>query len=566
MTDAVRCPRCRRGFSPTAADRPLERCPYCSASLTSQKQFQEKSVAERLPPPIAGDDVTVSRPTQKKYRIPFTLAMLLGVAGVVLWFGALGAGVAYLSGWRPLDSKSEMIRKAMAGVVVVHGEQGQGTGFLIRNRQYVATNYHVIRDEESISVRFPDGSTIESDGFIAVAPELDLAIIHLVGPAPAGRPFIIAATVPGVGEEVRAIGSPKGLEGTVTEGVVSASRTWAEIIDLQGSEDTDHARRFEGESRWLQTSAPLSPGNSGGPLLNERAEVVGINTWQYSSDAGQNLNFAICSAHLQELADSAVGGPVRPFADLKDIDNDYVESRGLGKGSADEQCWFSQRRIIGNWYATNSIFAVGLWDDARDGDTRQKRRARILDSLRRAAGGTLVYAEELKQLPVEKAVLCQAYIKKLAEHLEAIAQQYTAAADKYLDLDDEKPEASDSDWLKALTQPQEELNSTITSEGVKLMAKLAGELKHPVLLPITFNPSQCMLMYEREQDIPPLVVSGVLTAGIIPLFRQSYFEFYDDPSAEVFLRFISARWPEGHGLRKFAEEELGKRPPAVDTK
>ena len=566
MTGAVRCPRCRRGFSPAAADQPLERCPYCSASLSSPRRAEEKNVSARLPPPMIAESQVASGPTRAKFRMPLGLAMLLGVAGLVFWFGTLGAGVAYLSGWRPFASKAETIRNAMAGVVMVQGEQSMGTGFLVSNRQLVATNYHVIRDQESLLVKCPDGTTIESDGFIAVAPELDLAIIHLVGPAPAGKPFTIAEKVPGIGEEVRAIGSPRGLEGTVTEGVVSASRTWAEIIDLQGLADTDRGRQFDGESRWLQTSAPLSQGNSGGPLLNERAEVVGINTWQYSNDAGQNLNFAICSEHLQELVDSTAGHRPRPFADLKEIDDEYVEQRGLGKGTADEQCWFGQRRIIGNWYASNSLLAIGLWEDPRDGDTKQTHRARVLDSLRRAAGGTLIYAGDLKQLPVEKAVRCQPYVQKLIKHLEATAEQYTIAADRYLELADEKPESSESEWLKSLKKPQEELNTTVMTDGVALMADLFRQFKLPRPLPVSFSPMQSMALYEREQDVPPLVVSSVLTGGIIPYFRQSYVEFYDDPSAEVLLRFILKRWPDGHSLNKFAQEELSRRPPPEQAK
>jgi len=566
MTDAVRCPRCRRGFSPAAADQPLDRCPYCSAALTGAKRPEEKTASVRVPPPLAVGAGAGSGSRRATSRMPLPFVMLLGGVGLAVWLGTLGSGVAYLAGWRPFASKAETIRRAMSGVVKVQGEESFGTGFLVGTRQLVATNYHVIRDQETISVKCPDGAAIEADGFVVVAPELDLAIIHLVNPAPEGRPFAIAATEPGVGEEVRAIGSPRGLEGTVTEGVVSAARTWAEIVDLQGLADTDIGRGFDEESHWLQTSAPLSQGNSGGPLLNEQAEVVGINTWQYSNDAGQNLNFAICSRHLQSLVDSAAGLQPRPFSDLQEIDRDYVEKRGLGKGSADEQCWFGQRRIIGNWYATNSLLAIGLWEDARDGDTRQRRHARVLDSLRRAAGGTLIYAGELKQLPFEKSVKCKSYVEGLIKSLEAIAEQYTIAADRYVELADDHPEASESDWLKALKKPQEELNSTITTDGVKLMAEFKRELKIPALAPVSFSPIQSMTLYEREQDVPPLVVSGVLTGGIIPFFRQSYFEFYDDPSAEALLRFILARWPEGHGLATFAREELAKRPSPAQAK
>jgi len=558
MTDAVRCPRCRRGFSPVAADHPLERCPYCSASLGGASK-PEAMLPVAQAPRAATIRGHAENPRKSRRPFPLPLALSLGIVAIAIWLWAIGSGVAYLVGWRPFASKAEGILNAMAGVVVVQGDSAGGTGFLVGSPQVIATNFHVVEGQKSIVVRFPDGAMIESDGFIAVAPEVDLALLHLVKPSLQGKPFIIASSVPEVGEEVRAIGSPRGLEGTVTEGVVSASRMWSEIVELQHWADTDQERRFDAESRWLQTSAPLSQGNSGGPLLNEKAEVIGINSWQYSSDAGQNLNFAIGAIHLRDLVESAQGHEPRPFSELEEIKERYVKERGLGRGTADERCWFVQRRILGTWYTVSSVLAVGLWDEPADGDTRQVRRARILDNLRRAAKNTRLSIEDLKQTQVEKSKECEEYVQALIGHLEAIAEQYTVAADGYEDVVEGRPETPGSEWLKALIAPQIALNNAVTTDGAALRRRLEHKYKQSLYGPIDFSPVAIKVLFDLGQDVPPVVTSSVLTGGITPYFRSSYFEYYDDPTAVQLLRFMLKRWPEGHELHAFAREELARR-------
>ena len=149
----------------------------------------------------------------------------------------------------------------------------QGSGFLISKDGHVVTNYHVIKNGSSAVVKLPDGAFFTVDGVLASDKNRDVAVIKTHG-----NNFRALALGDSdrlqVGEEVVAIGNPLSLESTVSNGIVSAVRT----IETEGG-------------TFLQTTAPISPGSSGGPLFNMAGEVVGITTSHLVG--GQNLNFAI---------------------------------------------------------------------------------------------------------------------------------------------------------------------------------------------------------------------------------------------------------------------------------
>src|SRR6266481_5200466 len=149
----------------------------------------------------------------------------------------------------------------------------QGTGFLVSADGVIVTNYHVIETGNVAVIKFPDDTAFLVDGVLATDKVRDLAIIKIHG-----KPFRTLALGDSddiqVGEEVVAIGNPLSLESTVSNGIISGVRTSKE----QGG-------------KFLQTTAPISPGSSGGPLFNMRGDVVGINTLYL--EGGENLNFAI---------------------------------------------------------------------------------------------------------------------------------------------------------------------------------------------------------------------------------------------------------------------------------
>jgi hypothetical protein len=172
------------------------------------------------------------------------------------------------------------IAKAANGVVVSiitsdkDGEPvAQGTGFLVSRDGRIVTNYHVIKGASSAIVKLPDGAFYDVDGVLAFDKARDLAVIRAHG-----QNFRVVTLGNSdrvqVGEEIVAIGSPLSLESTVSSGIVSGIRT----IQEEGG-------------KFLQITAPISPGSSGGPLFNMAGEVVGITTLYLKG--GENLNFAI---------------------------------------------------------------------------------------------------------------------------------------------------------------------------------------------------------------------------------------------------------------------------------
>lgn len=163
-------------------------------------------------------------------------------------------------------------------------ELNTGTGFFIDDSGTLVTNYHVIEDAYEIKVMLDDKTVCPVAEIIAFDKKLDLAILKTDRKTPNYLEF--SEELPLKGETVYAIGSSLGLEGTLSFGLVSyVSR------EIEKKEQT-----------YIQTSAPLSPGNSGGPLVNEKGFVIGINTM--SSVNGQNLNFAIPIERVNELVEN----------------------------------------------------------------------------------------------------------------------------------------------------------------------------------------------------------------------------------------------------------------------
>ena len=149
----------------------------------------------------------------------------------------------------------------------------QGSGFLISKDGWIVTNYHVIKTGNSAIAKLPNGTLFAVDGVVASDKGRDVAIIKAHGDDFSTLALGDSARLQ-VGEEVVVIGNPLSLESTVSNGIVSAVRT----VEERGGE-------------FLQITAPISPGSSGGPLFNMAGEVVGITS--AGIKGGENLNFAI---------------------------------------------------------------------------------------------------------------------------------------------------------------------------------------------------------------------------------------------------------------------------------
>ena len=170
------------------------------------------------------------------------------------------------------------IAKAANGAIVsiIMSDKGspiaQGSGFVVSPDGVILTNYHVISEGSSAIVKFPDGSAFAVDGVVASDKARDVAVIKTHGKT--FRTLTLGNSDRlQVGEEVVAIGNPLSLESTVSNGIVSGIRAIKE------------------EGKYLQITAPISHGSSGGPLFNMAGEVVGITAAVL--EGGENLNFAI---------------------------------------------------------------------------------------------------------------------------------------------------------------------------------------------------------------------------------------------------------------------------------
>jgi len=203
-------------------------------------------------------------------------------------------------------------------------ETVQGSGFAVDylNSSYIVTNYHVVNGVTNITVTFSDGNSYPasvkgSDQYS------DLAVLTVSAPASEFYPLQLLDTLGGVkvGEGVYAIGSPFGLSGSMTFGIVSqVGRTITESTSSQVS-----------ISDVIQFSAPINPGNSGGPLLDQAGLVIGITTAAVSNSEG--LGFAIPSTTIAgELSDLITTGgyTLHPLLGLTGADMTYQLAQAEG--------------------------------------------------------------------------------------------------------------------------------------------------------------------------------------------------------------------------------------------
>jgi putative serine protease PepD len=175
--------------------------------------------------------------------------------------------------------------------------QAEGSGFVIDDDGHIATNQHVVDGATSITVTFANGHTASAK-VVGTDASTDVAVIKADAPKSELHPLTLADSAQvQVGDGVVAIGSPFGLEGTVTTGIVSAlGRTINAPNDFT-------------ISGAIQTDAAINHGNSGGPLLDAAGHVIGINA-QIESDSGGNdgVGFAIPSSTVRRVAQQLVSG------------------------------------------------------------------------------------------------------------------------------------------------------------------------------------------------------------------------------------------------------------------
>lgn len=286
------------------------------------------------PPPPHYSPAPPPAPHRAKAKRPVALIVAVAVAAAVIGGGASalvgqfvggdkssGTGVTGTNVSRSSTGTVSGVAQAVSPSIVEisatsSAGQSTGSGVIITADGEVITNNHVVSGADTVKVKLSDGKTYTAK-VVGTDPDKDLALIKLQGATGLKAASLGDSSKVKVGDEVVAIGSPEGLTGTVTSGIVSALNR-----DVTVAKDQDQGRQQQQDGGWpfefggqqfngdtgdskttykaIQTDASLNPGNSGGALINMNGEIIGINSAMYSpssatgSTAGSvGLGFAI---------------------------------------------------------------------------------------------------------------------------------------------------------------------------------------------------------------------------------------------------------------------------------
>jgi S1-C subfamily serine protease len=277
------------------------------------------------------------------------------------------------------------IEKSVVRIDTVSGAgHGTGSGVIVDVRGGVLTNYHVIEGATEVVVTLRTGAMLKSEGYLAIDPTHDLALIKTAKvDDTTGIAVKVAGKLPRVGERVAAFGNPKGFSFTTSEGIVSAIRKGSEVVESIGRDAYSHLG-YATDATWVQTTAPISPGNSGGPLVTMNGELVGLNTWNRTD--GQNLNFAISLLDIRRVLDGkSFDKAPQHFADMPRNRAKPVPTTPSKSGSrADFKLELPTGRVF-----SYSVFDVGA-DDVRQSSTSNSDNQVLI----RHANGALYAAAE----------------------------------------------------------------------------------------------------------------------------------------------------------------------------
>lgn len=179
---------------------------------------------------------------------------------------------------------SAIVGDVLQSVVSISTNIGQGSGAIIDAKGYVITNVHVISGASTARATTYSGKSYSANTLVGYDAAADIAVLKIDAPGLEALSFGDSDDVK-VGEKVIAAGNPAGLSFTVTEGIVSAFRTFNGI-------------------KYIQTDVPINPGNSGGPLINAKGEIIGINNFKIGGF--ESLGFAISSNKARSVVSKII--------------------------------------------------------------------------------------------------------------------------------------------------------------------------------------------------------------------------------------------------------------------
>ncbi|MFU8872049.1 trypsin-like peptidase domain-containing protein [Micromonospora sp. SL4-19] len=241
------------------------------------------------------------------------LALMLGsgVAGgaLALALGDSGTTITRTYSAAPVINGADLPKIAASvqdSVVSIMTDSGEGSGVILSADGYVLTNNHVVASAsgDTVKVVFADGKIAQAK-IVGTDPKTDLAVVKADGVSGLKAAKFGDSDAMQVGDQVLALGSPLGLQGSVTAGILSARDRTIQAGE-GGQQQMDPRQGASSISGLLQTDAPINPGNSGGALVNTRGEVIGINTAIATAGQGSNGNigvgFAIPSNKAKDVA------------------------------------------------------------------------------------------------------------------------------------------------------------------------------------------------------------------------------------------------------------------------
>ncbi len=244
------------------------------------------------------------------------------------------------------SSLAGIVASVKTSVVSIQTQDAEGSGVIISADGFILTNNHVVADAQgkSVQVTFSDGKNVKAD-IVGTDAKTDLAVVKAQGVSGLTAAKFGDSGSLQVGDTVLAIGSPLGLQGSVTEGIVSAlNRTIQESGSQQQNPFGQQQQQQQQQSGTniagaIQTDAAINPGNSGGALVNTNGEVVGINTAIATSNGGDGnigVGFAIPSNRANEVAQALMKG--------QKVSHPFI---GISVGNADNNAGATVSSVVG---------------------------------------------------------------------------------------------------------------------------------------------------------------------------------------------------------------------------
>ncbi len=383
---------------------------------------------------------------------------------------------------------ADLIDKVEPSVVRFDVSKGEdkavGSGYVVDADGLVATNFHVMVGATEATAVFKNGETAKVVGTMYWDKRRDIAIVKIDKKSLPALP--LASATPRKGESVLAFGAPVGLSFSASEGIVSAVREGKEL-------EEDEKDPLPGT--WIQTTAPISPGNSGGPLVNRDGKVVAMNTMVLL--IGQNLNFAISSVDVADALDKSRGKK------LVTLDN------GIGK-QAPNVHKKSKNEILPDNIPAAAIdsFVASGQKTFKNGVADARKRLRDANEALRA----------MKTANTSNPLAMQAKtqgIDYLTDRVKGQLVYYfgdAAAKEKYIGLQ-EKIVQKAEELVKKLEDPKQGLVNYLKLAGPKLSPNSVGDIGFVDELPVAVISGDGEEM-QTVLDQVPVLVRGIPTAKL----------------------------------------------------